>query len=73
MTNGAGDKFSLTEGDGLVVEVKISGMRRVSSGFFPAFEVGGIEIGWDAGAVGDFFPSADFPDESGGGSVGIFT
>ena len=44
VTNGAGDKFSLTEGDGLIVEVKISGLRRVSSGFFPALEVGGIEF-----------------------------
>ena len=45
VTNGPGNKFSLTEGDWLVVKVEISGLQLVTGGFFPALELREVEVG----------------------------
>ena len=44
VANGAGVEFAFAEGDGLVVEVKISRLQLISGRFFPVFELLGIEI-----------------------------
>jgi len=54
----AGVELALAKGDGLIVEIEITGCRLVSGRFFPALQMRGIKIGRDAGAAGGILPLA---------------